>query len=115
MITVLGTTGNTGRRIAEQLLAKGEKVRAVVRNKDKAKDLAAKGAELVAGDVDDGKFLAGAFKGADAVYTLIPPNAAAPDFAAYQDKIGTATAQAVKEAGVKKVVLLSSLGADLPS
>jgi uncharacterized protein YbjT (DUF2867 family) len=115
MITVMGATGNTGRAIAEKLLAKGEKVRAIVRNKEKAKDLAAKGAELVAGNVTDAKFLASAFKGADAVYTLLPPNAASPDFGKYQDEIGVATAQAIAEAGVKKVVLLSSIGADKPS
>lgn len=115
MITVMGTTGNTGRAIAEQLLAKGEKVRALARSKEKAKDLAAKGAEILTGNADDAKFLAAAFKGADAVYTLLPPNAAAPDFGALQDKIGTAIAQAIAESGVKKVVLLSSIGADLPS
>lgn len=112
LITVMGATGNTGRGIAERLLARGEKVRAVVRNKEKAKDLAAKGAELVAGNADDTRFLAEAFKGADAVYTLIPPNYAAPDFAAYQDKLGVATAEAIRQSGVKKVVLLSSLGAE---
>ena len=112
LITVMGATGNTGRAIAERLLARGEKVRALVRSKEKAKDLAAKGAELLAGNADDPRFLASAFKGADAVYTLIPPNFAAPDFAAYQDTIGAATAQAIQEAGVTKVVLLSSLGAE---
>jgi len=115
MITVLGTTGNTGRRIAEGLLAKGEKVRAVARSKEKAKDLAAKGAEVLLGNIDDAKFLASTFKGADAIYTLIPPNAAAPDFGAYQDKLGTAIATAITDSGVKKVVFLSSLGGDQSS
>ena len=113
MITVLGATGNTGKAITEKLLKAGKKVRAVVRNKEKAKNLAAAGAELVAGNVDDAKFLATALKGADAAYTLLPPNAASPDFGALQDKIGIATAEAVRQAGVKKVVLLSSVGADL--
>lgn len=115
MITVLGTTGNTGRRIAEQLLGSGEKVRAVVRNKEKAKDLASKGAEILAGNLDDSKFLASAFKSASAAYVLLPPNAAAPDFAAYQDKVGTAIAEAVKDSGLMKVVLLSSLGGERSS
>jgi uncharacterized protein YbjT (DUF2867 family) len=115
MITVMGATGNTGRVIAEQLLAKGEKVRALARDKEKAKGLAAKGAEILTGNADDAAFLTAAFKGADAVYTLLPPNAAALDFSAVQDAVGAATARAVKDSGVKKVVLLSSIGADQPA
>lgn len=115
MITVLGATGNTGKRIADRLLAQGEKVRVVARTKEKLKALADKGAEVLAGSAEDAKFLASAFKGSDAVYTLIPPNYATPDFGAYQDKLGAATAQAIQDAGVRKAVLLSSLGADLAS
>lgn len=115
MIAVMGTTGNTGRAIAEQLLAKGEKVRALARSTEKARDLAAKGAEIVTGNADDAAFLAAAFKGADAVYTLLPPNAASPDLGAEQDRTGIALAQAIQSSGVKKVVLLSSMGAHVPS
>ena len=35
MYVIVGATGNTGSVIAEKLLAKGEKVRAVGRNKEK--------------------------------------------------------------------------------
>lgn len=115
MITVMGATGNTGKVIAEKLLAQGEKVRVIGRNKDKLEDLVAKGAEAAVGDVKDAAFLATAFKGADAVYTLIPPDMGAKDVRAHQDAIGVATAKAIQEAGVRKVVLLSSIGADQPT
>ena len=91
MITVLGATGHTGQRVAETLLARGEKVRAVGRDEAKLKGLAERGAELALGDVSDAAFLARAFAGAEAAYTLIPPHMTAPDVRAHQDAVGTAT------------------------
>jgi uncharacterized protein YbjT (DUF2867 family) len=115
MITIMGASGNTGRAVAEQLLAAGEKLRVLARSADKLADLKAKGAEVMAGDAADAGYLAQAFKGADAVYTLIPPNFGAPDFRAYQNQLGEAIVAAIRESGVEHVVFLSSLGADLPS
>jgi len=53
MIAVTGATGRTGRRIAEILLAKGEKVRAIGRDAKKLAPLAESGAEPFVGDVED--------------------------------------------------------------
>jgi uncharacterized protein YbjT (DUF2867 family) len=39
MITVLGATGNTGKKIAERLLAAGESVRALARTESKLAEL----------------------------------------------------------------------------
>jgi uncharacterized protein YbjT (DUF2867 family) len=74
-----------------------------------------RGAEVAAGDAADPAFLARAFAGADAAYTLIPPDMRAPDFRAHQDRVGEATVQALRQSGVKRVVFLSSVGADLPA
>ena len=115
MIAVMGATGNTGKIVAETLLAKGEKVRVLGRDAEKLGPLMAKGAEAAAGDPGDAAYLARAFAGADAAYTLIPPDLATPRFRAHQDRIGGATAQALKDARVTRVVLLSSLGAEHPS
>ena len=70
MITVMGATGNTGRKITELLLEAGEGVRALGRSPDKLAELNALGAETVAGDVRDANYLGSTFAGADAVYTL---------------------------------------------
>jgi hypothetical protein len=70
MITVMGATGNTGRKITELLLEAGEEVRALVRSPEKLAELDALGAETVVGDVRDADYLASTFAGADAVYTL---------------------------------------------
>jgi uncharacterized protein YbjT (DUF2867 family) len=115
MIVVMGASGNTGKVAAEALLARGEKVRVLGRDAGKLRSLAAAGADVVAGDAADPAFLARAFAGAEAAYTLIPPDARAPDFRAYQDRIGEATVTALRQAGVKRVAFLSSVGAELPS
>ncbi len=115
MITVMGASGNTGRVVAGALLDRGEKVRVVGRDARKLAPLVARGAEAAVGDATDAAFLARAFAGAESAYTLIPPDVRAPDFRAYQDRIGEATVQALRQAGVKRVVFLSSVGAELPA
>jgi uncharacterized protein YbjT (DUF2867 family) len=115
MIAVMGATGNTGGRVAEILLSRGQKVRAIGRDEGKLKPLVDKGAEAAVGDAADADFLARAFEGADAVYTLLPPDMKTEDLRAFQDRVGIATVAALKRAGVKRVVLLSSQGADVPT
>ncbi len=115
MITILGASGNTGRVAAEALLARGEKVRVVGRDAEKLAPLQARGAEVALGDASDASFLARAFAGAETAYTLIPPDLGAKDFRAHQDRVGEATVQALRQAGVRRVVFLSSVGADLPA
>ena len=70
MITVMGATGKTGRKITELLLETGEEVRALGRSPEKLAALEALGAETVSGDVRDADYLASTFAGADAAYTL---------------------------------------------
>ena len=113
MITVMGATGNTGKKIAEKLLTAGEKVRALGRSETKLAELKSAGAEVVAGDTNDAVFLAKAFNGADAVYTLLPTDPSSPDYRAAQDRQGEAIVEAIRNSGVKYVVALSSLGGDL--
>lgn len=115
MIVITGATGKTGSATADALLAKGLKVRVVGRDAAKLKGFTAKGAEAAVGDIGDPAFLAGAFTGADAVYTMIPPNFGAADFRAYQKMTGESIIAAIKGSGVKHVVHLSSQGAHLPA
>lgn len=115
MITVMGAGGNTGRVAAEVLLARGEKVRVVGRDARKLAALQARGAEVAVGDATDAAFLAKAFAGAEGAYTLLPPDLRVPSLRAHQDRVGEATVQALRQAGVKRVAFLSSVGADLPS
>ena len=73
LITVFGSTGQQGGAVARTLLTKGYQVRAVTRNPDspKAKELQAKGAELVqVKNMDDVASLEAAIKGAYGVFLV---------------------------------------------
>jgi uncharacterized protein YbjT (DUF2867 family) len=115
MITVMGATGHTGKRITQALLKAGERVRALGRSEAKLAELAHAGAETLTGDASDATLLAKAFRDADAVYTLIPPDPQSPDYRAKQDAEGEAIINAIRESGVRYVVFLSSIGGDLPA
>jgi uncharacterized protein YbjT (DUF2867 family) len=115
MITVMGATGHVGGRITEQLLKAGQKVRALGRSESKLAELRRAGAEARAGQASDAGFLRDALRGAEAAFTLLPPDTRSPDYRATQDREGEAIAQAVRESGVRHVVFLSSVGADQPS
>ena len=114
MYVITGATGNIGSRIAEKLLSGGKTVRVVGRSAEKLQPFVDKGAEPFVGDLADTDAMARAFTGAEAVFVLIPPNFAAPDHRAYQNEVGESLANAIREAGVKNVVNLSSVGAHLP-
>lgn len=74
-IAVLGATGSQGGGLCRAILddaAGGFACRAITRDpsKDKAKELASKGAEVVAADIDDVESLKKAFAGAYGVYAV---------------------------------------------
>lgn len=112
MYVITGATGNTGKPAAERLLAQGKKVRAIGRSADRLQPLVAQGAEPFLADITDVSALAQAFSEAEGVYAMIPPDMASPDFRAHQNRVSDALAQALKQAGVKYAVSLSSFGAD---
>ena len=113
MITVMGASGNIGRRISEQLLQQRESIRALGRSAEKLAGLERKGAEVLTGDATDAAFLTNAFRGANAVYTLLPPDPQSPDLRKKWAQEGEAIVNAIRDAAVRYVVFLSSIGADL--
>jgi uncharacterized protein YbjT (DUF2867 family) len=115
IFVVAGANGHVGSVIARQLLAAGHKVRAVVRNADKARALADAGAELVVGELTDAGVLTPAMRGADGVFLLLPPALDVPDVRALQDRMTTAQVAAVTASGIRHVVVLSSWGAEKPA
>jgi uncharacterized protein YbjT (DUF2867 family) len=115
MYVVLGASGNTGHVVAKHLLARGQKVRVVGRNAAHLQPLAEEGAELFVGDAVDASTLAKVFHKVDAAYVMIPPDPTNNDYRAFQDRVSDAIAAAVRNAGVKNIVSLSSFGADKPS
>ena len=112
MYVIIGASGKTGSVTAEKLLARGEKVRVVGRDAKRLERYTQTGAEAFVADATDAAKLAQAFSGAKAVYVMNPPNIAATDVRAYQEKVNAALAAAIQKNGVKYVVVLSSIGAD---
>jgi len=110
---VCGATGNIGSRIAEVLLAAGEPVRVIGRERVRLGPLAAKGAEPWPGDIGDAAFLEKAFAGTRGAFLLIPPRYDAPDFRDYQNRLGASLVAALAKARVPRIVVLSSIGAHL--
>jgi uncharacterized protein YbjT (DUF2867 family) len=111
MITVFGASGHTGGAAAATLLKSGKKVRVVGRHAEKLTALVTSGAESAVGDIEDAAFVRRALDGAEGAYVLIPPNMGAGDFRAYQKRVVDAVGAGVEAAGVRHLVLLSSIGA----
>lgn len=112
-VLVVGATGYLGGQVVDELLKRGKRVRALVRPKSDASKLAAKGVEVVRGDMLDAGSLTDAMAGVDAVvstaagYTRNDRNADAID------TFGNSNlAVAAKQAGVRRFVLISILTSD---
>lgn len=67
LVLVTGANGFVGERITRRLLAEGARVRAIVRKREAADELAREGVEVVLGELADPAVLRGAVEGARAV------------------------------------------------
>jgi uncharacterized protein YbjT (DUF2867 family) len=110
---ITGSLGNISKPITEQLTRNGHQVSVISSKQGNAASIEALGAKALIGSVEDAAFLNNSFKGADAVYLMIPPNFTTTDFFAYQQKVADNYVAAVKTNNVKYVVQLSSIGAHL--
>jgi NAD(P)H dehydrogenase (quinone) len=111
MYAITGITGKVGGALADNLLAAGLPVRAVVRDAAKGKRWAERGCEVALAQMDDAAALAAAFAGAEAVFILPPSDFdPAPGFPAAVAVIDAVRA-ALDTARPRKVVCLSTIGA----
>jgi uncharacterized protein YbjT (DUF2867 family) len=112
---ITGSTGHISKPLSLQLIKAGNDVTIVTSNANKVKEIEALGAKAAVGSIEDVAFLTKTFKGADAVYTMVPPKWDAADWKGYIHNMGKNYVQALEAAGVKKVVNLSSIGAHMPT
>jgi uncharacterized protein YbjT (DUF2867 family) len=113
-ITLTGAAGNITKPLAEKLLATGHHVTVIGRNAENLKPLTDIGAKAAIGSIEDAAFIANAFKGADVVYTMIPPPYhIATDWVDYSKLVGENYRKAIEANNIKKVVNLSTYGAHL--
>ncbi|WP_408207046.1 NmrA family NAD(P)-binding protein [Paraburkholderia sediminicola] len=115
MFLVMGITGKVGGATAEHLLAHGKKVRALVRNREKAAHWANQGVELVDGDWNDSVAIEHALKGVEGAFVMLPAVwAPSPDFKEARGVIANYV-EALTRASPPRVVALSSMGANRTS
>ncbi|WP_201313406.1 NmrA family NAD(P)-binding protein [Dyella sp. EPa41] len=111
MYAVMGVTGQVGGQVANELLAAGHAVRAILRDPAKAGRWIERGCEVTLATADDAAALATAFAGADGVFLMIPPDYdPAPGFPSIR-KIIDAVRHAVAGGRPRKLVFLSTVGA----
>lgn len=113
-LVVLGATGNIGSQLTHALLAQGYHVTAVARTSARLDALQQAGASTAPGDVRDVNFLTQALGGADGAFLLLPPNVQAPDVLADMRQSAEIIAEAVRAAGLRRAVSLSSDRAHQP-
>lgn len=114
-IIVTGSLGNISKPLTEILVAQGHDVTVLSSNVQKREAIVALGATPAIGSIADLNFLTALFKDADAVYAMIPLSFGEPDLAGYLRKMAQNYAQALKQAGTKRVVVMSGWAADLVS
>ncbi|TJZ53286.1 NAD-dependent epimerase/dehydratase family protein [Sphingobacterium olei] len=114
-ITITGSLGNIGSSLTRNLVKAGHEVIVITSNENRTIEIEALGAKAAVGSVSDAHFLTEAFSGSDAVFAMTPPNLGGENVIANTTKAGKAFATAFQVAGVKRVVMLSSIGADLPN
>ena len=111
MFAITGITGQVGGEVARNLLAAHQAVRGVARDVSKCKAWADRGCQLVSADINDVASLTAAFKDVDGAFVLVPPNFdPSPGFSEAR-KIAATLSSAFLAARPRKIVYLSTIGA----
>ncbi|ATE58122.1 NmrA/HSCARG family protein [Actinosynnema pretiosum] len=112
-IAVFGGTGQQGGAVVDALLARGARVRALVRDagSDRARALGARGVELVSVRIDEPGSVVAALEGVEAFY-FMTPEANSLEEVEEEVRVGTVLVDAAVAARVPHVVFNSVFGAD---
>jgi uncharacterized protein YbjT (DUF2867 family) len=111
MYVVGGVTGHTGSLIARTLLERGERVRAVVRNREHIYNWKDQGAEVAVVDFNDAQALSFVLEGVEGAYLLTPQSVYDSNPLQKWGDLNQSIVTAVKNARLKNTVFLSSMGA----
>ncbi len=119
-ITVTGSLGYVSTPLIQELVKKGHSVTVISSKAEKQAVIEALSAKAAIGKMEDVDFLTDTFSGADAVYCMLAPygNFADPNNNASKvsttaDAVANNYVKAIERSGVKRVVYLSSIGADM--
>ncbi|MCE5323404.1 NmrA family NAD(P)-binding protein [bacterium] len=111
MISVFGSTGNVGGRVAAMLLESGVAVRAMVRLPQKADVLKNRGAEIIEGNMLNIGDVKDALDRCDGTFLMTPINIASDNYIKEEIAIGKNYGHALEDSTVNHVVHMSSIGA----
>ncbi|HPD75610.1 MAG TPA: NAD(P)H-binding protein [Methanoregulaceae archaeon] len=113
MHIILGAAGQVGSQVVRNLHRNGEPVTAVIRNKASA--VPCDGIETRVADLSDGPALKEIFREGRTVFLLTPENPSSGDVIGGTKKILANYHDAIRDSGIRKIVGLSSMGAQHPA
>lgn len=111
MNIILGASGQVGSAIVDFLIDEGEPVKGVIRDKKKAGKFKEKTAEVSIANYFDAEALKPALKDGDTIFVLTPESPTSEDIMGDTRKLLENYRSAIESSKVKKVVGLSSMGA----
>lgn len=104
MILLTGATGKTGSATAKSLNERGIKFKALIRNEEKKAGLESLGAEVIMGSIDNTESVDQSMEGVETALILLPNSES-------QLNLERRLVDSAKQAGVKRVVKVSSIEA----
>lgn len=110
-IAIAAATGNIGSRVAHAVAAGGATPVLLGRDAAKLTALGIDRATISMTDVSDADQVTAATKGCDALLWLVPPVSHVVNLADWYRRVTEAGVRAVSQNGIKRVLLVSSLGA----
>jgi uncharacterized protein YbjT (DUF2867 family) len=110
MIVVTTPTGNIGEQVLANILDSGAPIRVIARKPSSVPSQTRKRVEVVQGSHGDINVVNQAFKGADSVFWLCPPDPRAESVEAAYLNFTRPACEAFRSQGVKRVVGVSALG-----
>ncbi|MDQ2751679.1 MAG: NAD(P)H-binding protein [Bacteroidota bacterium] len=119
-IVVTGSLGYISKPLTKELVQKRHEVTVISSSPQRQKEIEALGAKAAIGTMEDVDFLTNTFRGADAVYCMLAPygnfgdpNNTADTVIERAGVVANNYVKAIEQSGVKRVVYLSSIGADM--
>ena len=108
-VLVTTPTGHIGKRVIQRLMGHAE-IAVFVRNPARLST----NVTVHTGNLEDAAALTRAATGADAMLLIIPPNLTVTDWGAWMHQVASNGAQAIRANHVRRVIFLSSFGAQRP-
>jgi len=110
-IAIAAATGNIGSSVARQIASYGATALLLGQNLKRLDDLNINGGSSVVADISNMEEVIAATEGAEALFWLVPPVLTKPGLNEWYHKVTDAGIAAVNQNKIKRVVLVSSLGA----